>query len=226
MKITKKQAYISNELEHLKHSLTFMQKNKSIFSATSILSCSPMAYNSTASLEKLLCTDYADFGKCQDRFRQFPWSRNDSNYLHVKLKEFRKDDKKEFRLVQNLTMGEADFNKFMRLRNQLVNAAQNFAREDYLSPVLIPTLSKDINFVAVAGNLGGKVPVVDNVLSSHEQELHPTTSLDENCIGIEFQTDWNFHVDLRQTYLALKLKLLRRRGYDTYNSKEVKKEQK
>ena len=31
----------------------------------------------------------------------------------------------------------------MRLRNQLVNAEENFAREEYLTPVLIPTLSKD-----------------------------------------------------------------------------------
>ena len=89
-----------------------------------------MAYNTTAALGKLIYTDYVDFGKCQDRFRQFFWSENDSNYLDVKLKVFRKDDKKEFRLVQSLTMGEADFNQFMRLRNQLVNAAENFARKE------------------------------------------------------------------------------------------------
>ena len=65
-------------------------------------------------------------------------------------------------------------------------------------------------FVAVSGNLGGKV--VDDVLSSHEQEIYPTTSLDENCIEFEFQTDQNYYVDLRQTYLALKLKLVRGRG--------------
>ena len=82
-----------------------------------------MAYNTTVSLDKLTCTDYVDFGKCQDRFGQFSWSENDSNYLDVNFKVFRKDDKKEFRLVQNLTMGEADFNQFMRLRNQLINAA-------------------------------------------------------------------------------------------------------
>ena len=81
-------------------------------------------------------------------------------------------------------------------------------------------------FVAVSGNLGGKVPVVDDVLSSHEQEIYPTTSLDENCIEFEFQTDRNYYVDLRQTYLALKLKLVRGRGYETYTTKEVKKEQK
>ena len=75
----------------------------------------------------------------------FSWSNNDSNYLDVKLENFKNDDNKEFRLVQNLTMGEADFNQFMRLRNQLVNAAENFVREESLTPVLIPTMSKDMD---------------------------------------------------------------------------------
>ena len=104
-----------------------------------------MAYNTTASLDKLTCTDYVDFDRCEDRFGQLFWSKNDSNYLDVKLNVFRKDDKKEFRLVQNLTMGEADFNQFMRLRNQLVNAAENFAREENLTQVLVPNMSKDMD---------------------------------------------------------------------------------
>ena len=127
------------------HSLTFIHKSQSLLSATSILSRSPMAYNTTASFDKLTCTDYVDFGKCQDRFGKFSWSKNDSNYLDVKLKVFKKDDNKEFRLVQNLTMGEADFNQFMRLRNQLVNTAKNFVREENLTPVLIPTMSKNMD---------------------------------------------------------------------------------
>ena len=57
-------------------------------------------------------------------------------------------------------------------------------------------------FVAVPGNFGGKDSVVDDILSSHEQEIYPTTSLVENCIEFEFQTDRNYYVDLRQTYLA------------------------
>ena len=81
-------------------------------------------------------------------------------------------------------------------------------------------------FVAVSGNLGGKVPIVDDVLSSLEQEFYPTTSLDENCIEFELQTDRNCYVDLRQSYLALKLKFVKGRGYDTYESKEKKKEHK
>ena len=104
-----------------------------------------MAYNTTASLDKLTCTDYVDFGKGQDRLGRLSWSKNDSNYLDLRLKVFRKDDTKEFRLVQNLTMGEADFNQFMRLRNKLVDAAGNFAREENLTPVLIPTMSKDMD---------------------------------------------------------------------------------
>ena len=104
-----------------------------------------MAYSTTASLDKRTCTDYVDSGKCQDRFGGFSWSKNDSNYVDVKLKIFRKDDKKEFQLVQNLTMGEADFNRFLQLRNQLVSAAENLVGEEKLSPVLILTMSKDID---------------------------------------------------------------------------------
>ena len=65
----------------------------SLLSATSILSRSPMAYNTTASLDKLTCTDYVDFGKCQDRFGRFSWTKNDSNYLDIKLKVFKREDK-------------------------------------------------------------------------------------------------------------------------------------
>ena len=46
-------------------------------------------------------------------------------------------------------------------------------------------------FVRVSGNLGMEVPVVDDVLSSHEQEFHPTTSLVENSIDFDFKTDRN-----------------------------------
>ena len=79
-------------------------------------------------------------------------------------------------------------------------------------------------FVAVSGNIGGKVSIVDDVLSSHEQEIYPTTSGDEKCIVFEFQADRNYYVDLRQSFLALKLKFVKGRGYDTYESKEKKKE--
>ena len=41
-------------------------------------------------------------------------------------------------------MGEADFNQFIRQRNQLVVAADNFLGEQNLQPVLQSTLSKDM----------------------------------------------------------------------------------
>ena len=87
-----KDAYISNEMQLQNQSLTFIQKNKSLPSVTSILSCSPMAYNTTACLDNLTCTDYVDFGKCQDRFGRFSWSKNDSNHLDLKLTVFKKYD--------------------------------------------------------------------------------------------------------------------------------------
>ena len=104
-----------------------------------------MAYNTTESLDNLTCTNYVDFGKCQDRFGRFSWSENDSNYLDIKLKVFKREEKNaEFRLRQNLSMGEADFNQFIRQRNQLVVAADNFLKEQNLPPVLQSTLSKDM----------------------------------------------------------------------------------
>ena len=81
-------------------------------------------------------------------------------------------------------------------------------------------------YVAVSGNLGGKVPVVDDVLSSHEQQIYPTTSLHENSLEFEFQTDRKHYVKLRLSYLALKVKLVNGRGYDTHKSKDTKKEHK
>ena len=102
-----------------------------------------MAYNTTKTMDKLACFDYVDFGKSQDRFGRFFRSKNDSNYLDIKLKLFKRETKNaETRLRQNLSMGEADFNQFIRQRNQLAVAADNFLREQNLSPVLQSTLSK------------------------------------------------------------------------------------
>ena len=74
-------------------------------------------------------------------------------------------------------------------------------------------------FVAVSANLGGKVPVVADVLSSHEQKIYPTTSLDESSMEFDY-------VDLRLTYLALTLKFVKSRSSEAYNTKELKKEHK
>ena len=120
-------------------------KINSLLSATCILSHSPMAYNATASLEKLAVTDYVDFRRSQDRFGVFSWTKNDSNYLDIKLIVFKREDKNaDFRLRQNLSMGDAYFNQFIRQRYQLVVAADNFLRKQNWPPVLQSTLSKDM----------------------------------------------------------------------------------
>ena len=86
-----------------------------------------------------------DFGRSSDKFGRFFWTKNDSNYLDIKLKVFKREDKNaEFRLRKNLSKGEADFNQFIRQRNQLVVAADIFLREQNLLPVLQSSLSKDL----------------------------------------------------------------------------------
>ena len=83
-----------------------------------------MAYNTTASLDRLTCIECAGFGKGQHGFG-FLLNQNNSNYLDKNLKAFKKNDNEDTQLVQNLAMGEADLKQFMRLRNQLIIAAEN-----------------------------------------------------------------------------------------------------
>ena len=104
-----------------------------------------MDCNTTATLAKLTCTNYVDFGKCQERFGRFSWTRNDSNYLDLKPEVFKREDgNAEFRQRQNFSLREADFKQFIRQTNQLAVAANNFLREQNLSPVLQSALSKDM----------------------------------------------------------------------------------
>ena len=100
-----------------------------------------MAYNTT---ETLACINYVDFAKAQDRFGRISWSKNSFDYLDVKLKVLKRDENKQFRLAQNLELGEADFNKFIRLRNQLVVAIRDFSKEENLPPVQEKLLAKDM----------------------------------------------------------------------------------
>ena len=71
---------------------------------------------------------------------KFSWSKNSLDYLDMKLKVFKKDEKREFRLAQNLTMGETEFNHFIRLRNQLVVAIRYLSKEENLPLVQVKPL--------------------------------------------------------------------------------------
>ena len=69
--------------------------------------------------------------------------KNRYNYLVAKLQAFREDDQRDFRLVQNIRMGESNFNHFLWLRNQLVLAAENFGGDQKFSPIQVKTMSRD-----------------------------------------------------------------------------------
>ena len=71
---TKKLAYIKNKLQLQNHFSIFIHKNLSLLPATTLLYYSPMAYNTTASLDKLTCTDHVNFGKCTDGLGKLFWS--------------------------------------------------------------------------------------------------------------------------------------------------------
>ena len=103
-----------------------------------------MAYNTTTTLNNLACTNYMGFDKRQDRFGRTFWSKKALDYLDRKLKVFKKDENNKFRLAQNLTMGEAEFNQFIRLRSQLVVAVRNFSEEENLPPVQVKLLAKNM----------------------------------------------------------------------------------
>ena len=85
-----------------------------------------------------------DYGKSQDRCGRTSWSKNSFDFLDVKLNVFKKDENKQIRLAQNLTMGEADFIQFTRLRNQLVVAVRDFSKEENLPPVQVKLVAKDM----------------------------------------------------------------------------------
>ena len=75
-----KNAFIGNKLQFLNRSSTFAHENESRLSAKDVLFCSPQAYITTASLDKLTCTDSVDFGKCQHSFGKVYRSNNFSNF--------------------------------------------------------------------------------------------------------------------------------------------------
>ena len=99
-----------------------------------------MALNTTSFEDKHLKTDFVDFGKHKNnRFGRISWSKNEktekSKYLEIQVKVFKMDQQGDFRVYQNLNMGESDFNEFLRMMNDLVVAATEFGKEQDLEPL-------------------------------------------------------------------------------------------
>ena len=142
--MTKKETCIRNKLQHQCHFLSSIPRKPTSFSYQCSFSTTKLSgsqhhcFPGQAHLYGL-CGLWKLPGQIQLMFLV----KNDSNCLSVKRKTFKKDYRRDFSFVRSLTMGEADFHQFMGLRNQSVNAAENFGREKSLSPVLIPTMSRD-----------------------------------------------------------------------------------
>ena len=71
-----------------------------------------MVYQTTASLDKLICTDNVDNGKCLVKFPQVLCTESDPNFTEGKLKFFKGDDERQFGLAQKVTMWESEFSCF------------------------------------------------------------------------------------------------------------------
>ena len=54
----------------------------------------------------------------------------------------------------------------------------------------------------------------------------PSSSTSETCTEFEVRTDWNFHIVVRQTYVALKLQFVASRGNEFFKTKQAEPEHK
>ena len=81
-------------------------------------------------------------------------------------------------------------------------------------------------FLTISGNLRRKVPVVADVLLSHEQENYPINSVCGNCIRVAFRKFCIYYVGLILSFLAVKLKLAKGLVYKTYETKQTKSDHK
>ena len=66
-----------------------------------------------------------------------------------------------------------------------------------------------------------KAPVLETIMSSYTQEVFPSTSLDESSFEIEFETDRNLYLDMRDTHLSLKLQLFKGRLFDAFKNEKA-----
>ena len=85
----KKDAFMKKEMQLQNQYLTFIHKNKSLLSPTSILSHSPVAHKITPSLRNLTCTEDVDFGKRQDSYGRLSYSKKAPTTWMLNLKSSR-----------------------------------------------------------------------------------------------------------------------------------------
>ena len=132
--MTNKEAFKSNSFELLSQTSPFMDRKYSLLSATtSMISHSPMADNTTASLDKITCPNYVDFVNCRKRLGQFSCFKTDSNFLDNNLKLIKIHDNREsskchigksrFQLVHTIEASADHCSKKVWYRRKLVTSA-------------------------------------------------------------------------------------------------------
>ena len=88
----------------------------------------PKACNTARFVGKLSCMGNGSFVNCQDIFGEFSWFKKEFHFLDIKFRVFENNKNKDCRLLQLHTMRDViNFNQFMRLRNQIFVAAENFS---------------------------------------------------------------------------------------------------
>ena len=113
-------------------SFIFLPKISPLTSKFNIFQTTEKNYNMTAALDKLICTNFVEFGKKEDRFVRFSWfqlERYDNKYLENQLKVLRRDDKAEVCKHQQINSTESDFKQLLELRNPIVVATADFSGE-------------------------------------------------------------------------------------------------
>ena len=128
--------------------------------------------------------------------------------------ELRQTLRKQLGVVAEKGQQAESFQKNLQ-KNQPV-ARRHFYKQ---SSLIISGSFRYQPFLAVSGHFLRKVPVVDNVSSSHEQETYPTTSLDENC-RVCFSNGLELSGWFETSLLGFEFKFVKGRGYDTYNTKK------
>ena len=109
-----------------------------------------MTYNATPSVDKLLSTGFLDFGNHEkNRFGRISWSKHEKNgantkFLEIQVKVFRRNEQGEFKVFQNINMGELDFKDFIRMKTELVDAATDFGKQQNLQPITLRPFSRDM----------------------------------------------------------------------------------
>ena len=71
-----------------------------------------------AASDKVLCTDYVDFGQHEHRFGRLSWSKIEKNgdtFLEVQLKCFRRCDGEELSDIKNWQWGKLTFNSLFEI---------------------------------------------------------------------------------------------------------------